>query len=90
MLVMLTDVDAVYLDWGMPSARALGRVRSSDLSGSAFPAGSMGPKVAAAIEFCEATGRPAAIGRLEDAAAIVAGRRGTIFDRGRPTTGAGP
>ena len=32
MLVMLTDVDAVYLDWGMPKARPLSRVQAGDLS----------------------------------------------------------
>jgi carbamate kinase len=42
-----------------------------------FAAGSMGPKVRAAIQFVEATGRRAAIGSLEDIEAIVAGRSGT-------------
>lgn len=40
--------------------------------------GSMGPKVAAAIEFATNTGRPAAIGALADAAAVVNGAAGTI------------
>jgi carbamate kinase len=43
----------------------------------------MGPKVMAAIEFAEATGGRAAIGRMEDAAAIVDGRRGTWIEAGR-------
>ena len=77
MLVMLTDVDAVYIDWGTPKARPLGRVLAGDLSAAAFAAGSMGPKVEAAITFAIETGKPAAIGRLEDAAEIVSGRRGT-------------
>jgi carbamate kinase len=77
MLIMLTDVDAVYLDWGTPKARPLGHVQAGEFSAASFPAGSMGPKVEAAIAFAEATGNPAAIGSLEDAAAIVAGRRGT-------------
>lgn len=77
MLVMLTDVDAVYLDWGTPKARPLGQVQAGELSAAAFAAGSMGPKVEAAIGFTTKTGKPAAIGRLEDAVEIVAGRRGT-------------
>ncbi len=77
MLVMLTDVNAVYLDWGTSKARALGNVQVGEISATDFPAGSMGPKVEAAIEFAIETGKPAAIGSLEDAAAIVAGRRGT-------------
>jgi carbamate kinase len=77
LLLMLTDVDGVYLDYNRPSARRLGHVSTKDLSPDDFPAGSMGPKVAAAIEFAEATGKPAAIGRLEDAPNIVKGASGT-------------
>lgn len=79
MLLLLTDVDAVYVDWGTPDAHPLGHVLASNLSGKDFPPGSMGPKVTAAIEFAEATGRPAAIGRLEDAVNIVAGKQGTLI-----------
>ncbi len=82
MLLMLTDVDAVYLDWGTPQARPLGRVRADEVAAADFPAGSMGPKVEAAITFATATGNMAAIGRLEDAAEIVAGRRGTRIGPG--------
>ncbi len=67
MLLMLTDVDAVYLDWGTPKARPLGQVQASELSAAAFAAGSMGPKVEAAIAFASEAGKPATIGRLEDA-----------------------
>ncbi|WP_027169552.1 carbamate kinase [Mesorhizobium sp. WSM3224] len=80
MLLMLTDVDAVYMGYGTPDARALERVGAAEMSGADFPAGSMGPKVGAAIEFVEATGNPAAIGRLEDAIEIVEGRQGTRFE----------
>ena len=37
----------------------------------------MGPKVEAACRFVEATGKPAMIGRLDDAAEVLAGRTGT-------------
>ncbi len=79
MLLMLTDVDAVYADYGTPQARALRRVVTTEISGRNFPAGSMGPKVGAAVEFAEATGKPAAIGKLDDALAIVRGERGTVI-----------
>ncbi|THF55417.1 carbamate kinase [Ollibium composti] len=82
MLVMLTDVDAVYLDWGTPKARPLDRVQAGDISAAAFASGSMGPKVEAAIAFATETGQPAAIGKLEDAVEIVAGRRGTRINSG--------
>ncbi|MER8574540.1 carbamate kinase [Mesorhizobium sp. M1338] len=80
MLLLLTDVDAVYVDYGTATARALRRVSPKELSGKNFPAGSMGPKVSAAIEFIEATGKPAAIGKLDDAVEIVTGERGTWFE----------
>lgn len=77
MLLMLTDVDAVYSGYGTPDARALARIDPNVMSANDYPAGSMGPKVAAAIEFAQAADRPAAIGKLEDAVAIVRGERGT-------------
>lgn len=82
MLLMLTDVDAVYLDWGTPMARPIFQAEAGELSAAAFAAGSMGPKVEAASAFAGGTGKPAAIGRLEDAAEIVAGRRGTRISSG--------
>lgn len=82
MLLLLTDVDAVYVDYGTAAARPLRRVTPKELSGKNFPAGSMGPKVTAAIEFIEATGKPAAIGKLDDAVEIVSGERGTWFEAG--------
>ena len=45
---------------------------------SEFPAGPMGPKVEAAIDFVESTGGFAAIGSLDDAPAIVRQEAGTI------------
>lgn len=76
-LVMLTDVPAVQLGFGTPSARPLHQVHVADLDTTAFAAGSMGPKVAAACRFVTDTGGRAAIGSLDDAAAVVAGDSGT-------------
>lgn len=75
--VMATDADAVYLDWGTPAARPLGRVTPEDLERHAFAAGSMGPKVEAACEFVRRTGKRAAIGSLEQVAPMVEGAAGT-------------
>ena len=75
--IMATDVDAVYPDWGKPDARALRRAGPSAMRGFAFPAGSMGPKVAAACRFAERTGKRAAIGALKDLEGIVRGEAGT-------------
>jgi len=80
MLLLLTDVDAVYLDFGRPEARAIARADATFLSDGHFASGSMGPKVKAATTFSTATGRVAAIGRLEDATAILRGDAGTRIE----------
>lgn len=80
MFVMATDVAGVYVDWGKPTARLLRRVTPAELRAGNCPAGSMGPKVEAACEFVEKTGRRAAIGALADIEAIVAGEAGTIVE----------
>jgi carbamate kinase len=78
--VMATDVDGVYLDRGSRRARRLGRTTVDELRSHTFPDGSMGPKVEAACDFVERTGRTAAIGALGDIEAIVEGRAGTIVE----------
>lgn len=83
-LLLLTDVDAVYENWQQEDERKLERVTPDTLAGMDFEAGSMRPKVEAAADFARETGRPAAIGRLEDAAAIAAGERGTQVSVARP------
>ena len=77
LLVMATDVDGVYADWGAPEQRRLETVTPQELRTSEFAAGSMGPKVLAAVRFVESTGRRAAIGSLEQIEAIVDGEAGT-------------
>lgn len=80
--LMLTDVDAVYLDWGTPQQRPVRRARPDQLSAHQFPPGSMGPKVEAACQFAETPGRIAGIGRLEDAREILEGNAGTTVKLG--------
>jgi carbamate kinase len=77
LLLMATDVEGVYTDWGTTDQRLLDRVTADDLRGMGFASGSMGPKVEAALRFVEGTGRRAAIGALEHIEAIVDGRAGT-------------
>ena len=88
-LVIATDVDAVYLDWGLPEQRALRQVSPNQLARHAFPAGSMGPKVEAASRFAAMTGNRALIGSLEHIEAMLEGRAGTEVRRDaadRPST----
>lgn len=77
LLVILTDVPAVMADFGTPQQRPIHVVSVGELEAVAFPAGSMGPKVAAVCQFVRATGRRAAIGSLENVAAVFAGTSGT-------------
>jgi carbamate kinase len=77
LFVMLTDADAVYLDWGKPTQKAIRRASPTALEKLPFAAGSMGPKVTAACRFAAATGKSAAIGALADLNAIIAGTAGT-------------
>lgn len=76
-LMMLTDVPAVYTDFGTPQARELRRVTPAELAAFEFPAGSMGPKVEAACRFVQGGMRRACIGSLDDVRNILAGRAGT-------------
>ena len=77
LFIMATDVDGVYRDWGKPTQQRLAEISAAELKRYAFAAGSMGPKVAAAIQFVERTGKRAAIGSLADIEQIVAGEAGT-------------
>ncbi|AOQ24906.1 Carbamate kinase 1 [Moorella thermoacetica] len=80
-LFLLTDVERVCLDYGLPTQREVERLTVSEarryLAEGQFPPGSMGPKVEAAIAFVEAGGEKAIIGSLARAAEAVAGRSGT-------------
>jgi carbamate kinase len=75
--IMATDVDGVYLDWGKPTRRRVAEITADELAQHDFAAGSMGPKVEAAIDFVRQTGKRAAIGSLADIERIVAGTAGT-------------
>lgn len=77
LLVIATDVDGAYLDWGTAQQRRIAEAHPDQLEGLGFAAGSMGPKIQAACEFARNTGRTAVIGSLGDIEAIVQGQAGT-------------
>jgi carbamate kinase len=79
--LMLTDVDAVYADWGTPSARPVRRASPDEMASRQFAAGSMGPKVEAACRFVTANSGFAVIGSLADAGAMLRGEAGTTVTR---------
>ncbi len=84
-LMILTDVDAVYADWGTPAARSLRRLtlaQVADLVASGgVNEGGMRPKVEAAAGFVEASGGRAIIARLNDGPAALRGEVGTTIVR---------
>ncbi len=74
LLVIATDVDGVYEGWGTPDQHRIESASAADIDGSAYAAGSMGPKVSAAARFAARTGKEAVIGSLDQIADIVAGK----------------
>ncbi len=77
MLVMLTDVDAIYRNWGKPDAAPIDTLPVEEIATLSLPPGSMGPKASAGAWFARTTGRPALIGALARAPDVVAGTSGT-------------
>ncbi len=84
LLVIATDVDAAYIDWGKPTQKAIAEAHPDELERLGFAAGSMGPKVQAACEFARNTGKVAVIGSLPDIEAIVKGTAGTRISTQKP------
>jgi carbamate kinase len=80
LLLLLTDVAGVFTRFGTPDAALVRQVDPGCLLSMGLPAGSMGPKVAAACHFVAGGGR-AAIGDLSAAVDLVAGTVGTQVTR---------
>jgi carbamate kinase len=76
-LLIATDVDAVYADWGTPDQHPIRQATPAELSASDFAEGSMGPKVRAACTFVEQTGGIAAIGSITEIDRLLRGETGT-------------
>ena len=79
LLIMATDTDGVYLDWGSDSEKIISRTTPEEIGEYTFDKGSMGPKVEAACTFVERSGERAVIGSLNDIQKIVEGLAGTQF-----------
>jgi carbamate kinase len=82
-LLILTDVDGVYRDWGTDRARRIDRLSLAeavelDNTGS-LGRGSMAPKLGAAIHFIRSGGQQAVIAALEDGLAALHGSAGTTI-----------
>ena len=84
LLVIATDVNAAYIDFGKPTQKAIAQAHPDEMEKLGFAAGSMGPKVQAACEFARHTGKVAVIGSLADIEAIVQGTAGTRISTATP------
>jgi len=76
-LVLATDVEAVYEDYGTSAQRPITTTTPAVLRAQDFAAGSMGPKVQAVCRFVERTGGRGVIGSLDSIDELLAGRAGT-------------
>jgi carbamate kinase len=83
-LLILTDVKKVQRGFGTLYPEEIDRMNTDEAAGllqrGEFGAGSMGPKIQAAIDFLGAGGRRVMIGELEDATAILRGEAGTAIE----------
>ncbi len=83
LLVIMTDVDAVYADWGTPQQRPLRRLTAEEAAAmdraGAFGEGSMAPKIRASIDFVRRTGGRAIITELSRGREAVRGDAGTTI-----------
>ena len=79
LLILATDTDGVYLDWGGENARRIEQTTPEQMEQYEFEEGSMGPKVEAACDFVRRSGGRAVIGALTDMQGMVAGTAGTQF-----------
>lgn len=82
-LLILTDVKRVQRGFGTDHAEELERLTVREahelFDAGEFAAGSMGPKVTAAVDFVEGGGARAAIGDLDEAVAVLEGAAGTTI-----------
>ena len=79
LLIIATDTDGVYVDWGSDSQEIISRTTPEEIGQYTFDKGSMGPKVEAACSFVERSGQRAVIGSLGDIKKMVNSLAGTQF-----------
>jgi carbamate kinase len=78
-LVMATDTEGVFQDWGTKNQKIISKTTPEQIKKYDFDKGSMGPKVEAACSFVERSGQRAVIGSLKDIKEMVDGIAGTQF-----------
>ena len=80
-MIILTDVEEVYVNFGKPDQKALRRISISEIRplyrAYEFPAGSMGPEVRAAIDFIDCGGPEVIISNARRLLDACEGKTGT-------------
>lgn len=81
LFLIATGVDRVYLNFGKPNQRPLEQITADEaerhLEAGQFPAGSMGPKIRAAIDYLRDGGREVLIADISAIHRALAGETGT-------------
>jgi carbamate kinase len=79
--LIVSDIEGAAIHWGTKAQKVLGKVSLKEMQQyikeGHFPAGSMGPKVDAIVQFFQATGKRGIIGKLEDIEKAIEGNAGT-------------
>ena len=90
LFIVLTGVAKVSLDFGQPSEQSLDRMTVAEaeahLAAGQFPAGSMGPKIEAAVQFVRGSGRRVLITDVEHVREAIEGKDGTVIVPDGPLT----
>ena len=81
LFIILTDVESVFVDWDTPKEKAIKAVSPTELTSMEFAKGSMWPKVQAAGEFVEKTGKHAIIGNLMQGLSLLNGKAETLVTK---------
>jgi len=85
LLLILTDVEKVYLHYGTPKQKTLDKISLKELKNyyetGHFPPGSMGPKILAAIRFLESGGKKVIVANIEKGWEALQGETGTLIVR---------
>ena len=89
LLVILTDIDRVYLHYGSADQQPLDRLSLAEVKAlyaqQQFPPGNMGPKILSAIRFLECGGKRVVISNIESGGLSLQGKTGTTLSRKRVT-----
>ena len=87
-MIIVTDVDAVYSNYGTDDAKPLPTLSVDEavamLQGGQLPVGSMGSKIEAAVDFVDTTGNDAYITKPENILTAIAGKAGTRIVKDTP------